>query len=227
MLLECFNINKRKLNMSILDLLLPRETKFFDYMTKHVDYLVQGATSFQDLVYQIETLSPEDFASRAASIHKCESDMDKMEAQILEQLHLTLITPIDREDIMNLTMIVDQSMDSINAITRRLAIYKQRALTEDIKKFSTIIHSIALQLRESLQLFITKKGIKESVVRMHELENEADLLFHHAVAKLFDGSTANIIDVIKYKELYEMLENTVDTIDHAGKLIRAIKVKQG
>jgi len=213
--------------MSFLDLLLPRETKFFDYMTKHVDYLVQGATAFQDLVYQIETLTPEDVASRTASIHKCESDMDKMEAMIIEQLHLTLITPIDREDIHSLTMIVDQSMDNINAITRRLSIYKQRSLPEDFKKFATIIHSICLQLRETLQFFITKKSIKESVVRMHELENEADILFHNAVAKLFDGTHTNIIDVIKFKELYEMLENTVDTVDHAGKLIRGIKVKQG
>ncbi len=213
--------------MSILDLLLPRETKFFDYMTKHVDYLVQGAASFQDLVYQIETLSPEQVASRAMAIHKCESDMDQMEATIIEQLHLTLITPIDREDIHALTMIVDQSMDNINAITRRMSMYKQRSLPEEFKKFASLVHKIALQLRETLNLFITKKSIKESVIEMHALENEADLLFHTAVAKLFDGSTQNVIDVIKFKELFEMLENTVDTIDHAGKLIRGIKVKQG
>ncbi len=213
--------------MSFLDLLLPRETKFFDYLAKHVDYLVQGAAAFQDLVYQIETLTPEEVNSRALAIHKCEEDMDKMEVLIIEQLHVTLITPIDREDIHTLAMSVDRAMDIINAITRRLTIYKQRSVPEDIKKFTTLIHSIALQLRETLRLFVAKKEIRESVVRMHEIENEADLLFHNAVAKLFDGTTANVIDVIKFKELYEMLEDAVDTIDHVGKLIRGVKVKQG
>ncbi len=213
--------------MSFLDLLLPRETKFFDYMTKHVDFLVQGSASFQDLVYQIETLSPEEVASRAMAIHKCESDMDKMEALIIEQLHITLITPLDREDIHSFTMIVDEAMDTINAITRRLSIYQQHTLSEDFKKFATLIHDISMQLRSTLGDLIAKKSVKEGLARMHALENEGDLLFHHAVAKLFDGTTANIIDVIKFKELYEMLESTVDTVDHAGKLIRGIKVKQG
>jgi uncharacterized protein Yka (UPF0111/DUF47 family) len=71
-----------------------------------------------------------------------------------------------------------------------------------------------------------KDDINDVVAKMHELENEADELFHGSMAELFNGNN-DIVYVIKFKEFYEHLETVVDVIDYFGKLIRGIRVKQG
>lgn len=214
------------MGFNLLDLLLPRETKFYDYMNQHIDFLVEGATSFQDLVSQLETLTEADRKARLASIKKCESEMDEVEAKIIEELQMTFIVPLDREDIHTLAIQIDRAMDIINGIALKIAIYDIRTLPNNFKRFADLIVTMARLLREILHLLESKKEVREQTERLHSLENECDGLFHNSLADLFRDSQ-NPITVIKLKELFEMLEACSDTMDYVGKLIRGIKVKQG
>jgi len=225
---RCCNIISMEFLMgfNLLDLLLPRETKFYDYMNQHIDFLVEGATTFQDLMSQLETLPEAERKSRCASIKRCESDMDKLEAKIIEELQTTFITPIDREDIHALAIQVDRAMDMINGIARKIEVYGIQQVPSNAKRFADIIVTMSRGLRETLHLLQSHKEVKDSCERLHKLENECDELFNISLGELFKNAT-NPLDVIKFKEIYEILEACSDTIDYSGKLIRGIRVKQG
>lgn len=215
------------MGFNLLDLLLPRETKFYDYMNQHIDFLVEGATYFQDMISQLETLSPEERKSRLAQIKKCESEMDEVEATIIEELQTTFITPLDREDIHTLAIQIDRAMDILNGAARKIEVYAIPSVPTNMKLLADINVQMARLLRETLHFLQTKKkGVTAHCERLHSLENEADELFHTSIGELFKGNK-NPIEIIQFKELYEMLETCSDTIDYVGKLIRGIKVKQG
>ncbi|HSQ41413.1 MAG TPA: DUF47 family protein, partial [Fibrobacteraceae bacterium] len=185
------------MGFNLLDLLLPRETKFYNYMNKHIDFLVQGANAFQDLASQIENLSVEEIKNKIAGIKTCESEMDRVETSIIEALQTTFITPLDREDIHTLAIQVDRAMDMINAIARKIEIYDLRALPPNVKKFSDLIVTMARGLREILHLLETRKHVKTECERMHKLENDCDDLFHASLAELFKSNTSPL-EVIKF-----------------------------
>ena len=213
------------MGFNLFDLLLPRETKFFKYMDQQVEYLVKGCTTFKDLVSKIETLSEDAIRKELLVIKDCESNGDLVERTIIEELHKTFITPIDREDIHTLAINVDRALDILNSISRKIEIYNIRQVPANVWKFADIIVKIALKMGEVVSMLKTRKSIEEAVHDMHGLENEADELFHVSMAELFNEKDP--IHIIKFKEMYEHLESVVDAIDYVGKIIRGIRVKQG
>jgi len=214
------------MGFNLLDLLLPRETKFYDYMNQHMDFLVEGTTAFQDMVGQLDKLTPAELKSRLVAIKTCESEMDKVEATIIEELQLTFITPLDREDIHTLAIQVDRAMDIVNGVARKIEIYGITKVPNYVLRMADLNATMARLLREIMHLLQAKKEVREHCEKLHKLENDCDELFNQAMAELF-RSDYDALSIIKYKELYEMLEDCSDTIDYVGKLIRGVRVKQG
>ena len=214
------------MGFNIFDLLLPRETKFFDYMDQQAEFLVKGAHIFHDLVKNIQNLSEEQIKARLTEIKDCESKGDKVERQIIDELGKTFITPIDREDIHTLAINVDRALDILNSISRKVEIYRIRKFPSNVCAFAEIIVKISEQMSPLINQLKKKTSIDVGAAEMHALENEADELFHVSMAELFSDQN-NPIDIIKFKEFYEHLESVVDAIDYVGKLIRGIKVKLG
>jgi hypothetical protein len=213
------------MGFNLFDLLLPRETKFFKYMDQQVEFLVKGCSTFKDLVSKIETLSEDAIKKELLVIKDCESNADLVERTIIEELHKTFITPIDREDIHTLAINVDRALDILNSISRKIEIYHIRQVPANVWKFADIIVKIAAKMGEVVSMLKSHKSIESAVREMHGLENEADELFHVSMAELFNEKDP--IHIIKFKEMYEHLESVVDAIDYVGKLVRGIRVKQG
>ena len=214
------------MGFNIFDLLLPRETKFFAFMHHQVEYLMKGATTFKDLVENIETLSETDIREKIATIKECESLGDAKEREIFDALSKTFITPIDREDIHTLTINVDRALDILNSISRKIEIYNIRKVPSNVRAFADIIVKITGELDILIVRLQNKKAMSEVIHKMHDLEKEADELFHASMAELFSGNE-NPVHIIKFKEFYEHLESVVDAVDYVGKLVRGIKVKLG
>ncbi|HUI92175.1 MAG TPA: DUF47 family protein [Chitinivibrionales bacterium] len=211
--------------MNILDLLLPRETKFFNYMEQQVEFLIKGCQTFKELVGKIETMSEDAIKKELLVIKDCESKGDDVEHLIIEELDKTFITPIDREDIHTLAINVDRALDILNSISRKIEIYRIRQVPANVWKFADIIVKIAAQMKLAVCHLRNRKGIQDIAKQMHELEIQADELFHESMAELFNAKDP--IHIIKFKEVYEHLENVVDAVDYVGKIVRGIKVKQG
>lgn len=214
------------MGFNVLDLLLPRETKFFKYMDEQIALLGKCTIVFRDLVESIHTLSEAQIKERLNEIKDFETKGDDVEREILFALHKTFITPIDREDIHTLAITIDRALDILNSISRKVEIYNIREVPANVCKFAAIIVKIAEDLKIAIDRLQKKNALDEVVANMHNLENEADELFHASMAELFNGKN-DAVYIIKFKEVYEHLESVVDVIDYLGKLIRGIKVKQG
>jgi len=209
-----------------LDILLPRETKFYGYMREQADVFVAGCHTFKSLVANIENMSEEEIRKKLAEIKECEFRGDEVEHRVIDELHKTFITPIDREDIHAITINIDRALDILNSISQKFEIYQIRSVPANVCKFADVIVEMAVELRFLMKALAEKGDIMVHVEKLHALENTADHLFHWSIAELFDGKH-NPIDIIKFKEVYEHLENSLDAMDGIGKLVRGIKCKLG
>lgn len=214
------------MGLNILDLLLPRETKFFDYMEQQVTCLNKAIAVFNKLVHNITSMTENDIEARLEEIKDLERKGDKLEVQIFAELNKTFITPIDREDIHLLSINIDRAFDILNSISRKVGIYNIREVPPNVCEFSILIERIGEHM-DVLVKQLRKKNYSEDIMtKMHDIENEADELFRKSMAGLFSEQNSSI-HIIKFKEFYEHLESAVDAIDYVGKLIRHIKVKMG
>ncbi|MFH0920420.1 MAG: DUF47 family protein [Fibrobacterota bacterium] len=209
-----------------LDILLPRETKFYAFMNEQVDVFIEGSRAFKQLADNIQKLEDTVIRERVAAIKELEHQGDEVEHRIIDELHKTFITPIDREDIHSITIQIDRALDILNSTAQKFDIYLIRSVPPNVCKFADIIVEMALELRALMKALAAKANILPHVEKLHVLENTADHLFHWSMAELFDGSH-NPIDIIKFKEIYEQLEGVTDAVDYVGKLVRGILVKLG
>jgi len=209
-----------------LDILLPRETKFYAYMSEQVDVLLDACKCFKGFVDGLKDLSDDDFKKRILAVKECEHRGDNVERRIIDELHKTFITPFDREDIHTIAINIDKAMDILNSITQKFEVYRIRSVPVNVRKFADVLIEIASELRLMMKALGEKEDIMVHVEKLHGLENTADHMFRWSMAELFDGEH-NPIDIIKFKEVYEYLEGITDLIDYVGKLVRGVKVKQG
>lgn len=214
------------MKFNLLDLLLPRETKFFGYLENQTTILIDTCRSFQDMILHLDRLSDEEFKNRVAAIKDFERKGDDAERLIIDELHKTFITPLDREDIHTIATTLDKALDILNSISSKFEVYQIRNAHVNVHKFAEIILEMAVELRNLFKALAGKEDIMPFVERLHVLENTADRLFHWAMADLFDGQHP-AVEVIKFKEVYEYLEGVTDCMDYVGKLVRGVKVKQG
>lgn len=214
------------MKFNLLDILLPRETKFFGYLDEQVNALVEAANAFKDMVLVLDRMSDEEFRRRIAGIKELERKGDEFEQKIIDELHKTFITPLDREDIHTITITIDKALDILNSISSKFEAYRVRGNQTNIHKFAELIVEMALELKDLFKTLSRKGDILAHVDKLHTLENRADHLFHEVMGELFDGQHAPV-EVIKYKEVYEYLEGVTDCIDYVGKLVRGVQVKQG
>jgi uncharacterized protein len=214
------------MGFNIFDYLLPKETKFYTYMDQQVGYLVCSTGIFKELIDNIKSMTEDQIREKLLKIKECETGGDEVEHSILDELKKTFITPIDREDIHTLAINIDRAIDILNSISRKIDIYDIREVPANVGKFADIIVKITKQMEVSVRRLRGKEDIDETVTAMHELENEADELFHSSMAELFSDKHDPIY-ILKFKEFYEHLETVVDAIDYVGKFIRGIRVKHG
>ena len=213
------------MKFNILDFLLPRETKFFHYMTEQGNCFYEAAVVFQDLMKRFQEISPAEKKLSLLTIKECEMRGDNIEKKIIDELNQTFITPIDREDIHTLAVKIDRAIDILNNLAKKIDIYNVTKPPKNTDRFCNIIVAIGTLMNDLMKNMESKKDIDQIQAKMHILENEADDLFHEAIAELF-SMQHNALDIIRYKEIYEHLESIVDAVDYVGKIVRGIKVKQ-
>lgn len=210
----------------IFDLLLPRETHFYAYMHELADILVDGTNLFKDFIAQFDKLSETEIHWRLTKIKDCELKGDAVEMKIIDELHKTFITPLDREDIHSIAIGIDRGLDILNSISQKFEVYNIRNFPPNIVSFAVLIADIALQIKPLLTALEKKRDINKVVENIHAIENKADYLFHLSMADLFSGKYT-AVDIVRFKDIYEHMESCVDSLDYIGKVVRGIVVKMG
>lgn len=205
-------------------MLIHKEMKFFTLFNQQADNLCTAAKYFNELV------STGNFnEDTVAQMHRIEHEGDIISREVSVMLNRTFITPFDREDIYELSNNIDNVVDSINAITKRMGLYKLTKPDAILKQFSVIIEQSALSLRDAIKYLDSMKNsirVQTYCSDVNRLENLGDQLRDNAIVELFEKST-DPIHILKWKEIYETAENTIDLCDHVGKTIYSITVKQG
>jgi hypothetical protein len=209
--------------LKLLDLLLPREVAFFKYFNDQISLFCDACESFKRLVSEVGNLTPEEIHILVIGIKQYESNEDELEMVILNKLNDTFITPIDREDIHHLVVSIGNSMDILNDVAQKIEKYQIRKVPRNILQFVEIIIAVSRELKSLINSLQKKKDLLPYIKKVHVLENEADALIHTSMAELFQ--TNDPIYIIKFKDMYEHLEQIINSMDDIAKLIRGITVK--
>lgn len=210
----------------LFDLLLPREIQFYSYMHQMANILIEGAVSFKETIANFDKLTEADIHRKLTKIKDCELKGDAVETKIIDELHKTFITPIDREDVHSIAIGIDRGLDILNSISQKIEVYNIRKFPPNVAAFSELIVDIAQQVNPLLSALEKKKNINVVVDDMHAIENKADYLFHLSMADLFSGSYSTI-DIVRFKDVYEHMESCVDSLDYIGKVVRGVMIKMG
>lgn len=210
---------------SFLHALLPREDKFFRYFESGADNLLAAARVFAELMSN--DISREERTQKIKKIEEIEHKGDEITHQIFNELGATFITPFDREDIASLTSKMDDVLDYVKGAASRLDLYRVKKIAPEMEILAKLIYEQVSELHKavhSLHDFKHAALIKESLVRINSIENEADDIFERAIADLFD-SCKDPIKLIKTKELLVSLETATDQCEDAANVIESIIVK--
>ncbi len=203
---------------------LPKEVKFFDYLNLQGENLVKASGYFKSILKN----GVMDEAS-ARKIHDLEHEGDTLNHEITDMLNRTFITPIDREDIYALANQLDDVMDMLNAMAGRMKLYKLDPGDEYFSQFMDLIDQSAVALSNAVKhMHDTKRArrVLDHCIEVNRLENVGDQVREKAISNLFETEKDPIM-VIKWKEIYEVAEGTMDKCEHVAKVIESILVKHG
>ncbi|WP_123043451.1 DUF47 domain-containing protein [Cohnella candidum] len=142
---------------------------------------------------------------------------------IITELNKTFITPIEREDIMELVKRLDDVLDGVEACVSRFDMYHVTKSDVNIRNFADCLRRCSLEIKSAIYLLTQKKllAMQPHCVKLHELENEGDVLMRQSVKHLFQNVT-DPIELMKYKEVYERLEETTDSCEHVANTLQSI-----
>jgi uncharacterized protein Yka (UPF0111/DUF47 family) len=202
---------------------LPQDFNFFDFFNKEVDYVVQAAKLFNEIVKKGEV----DQETRE-KMRTIEHEGDKIAYQIIDHLNKTFITPFDREDIHALAKKLDDVNDMLNTIVSRLRIYKIKNVDEILIEFGKLIEESVNSLACAINHLNNMKNaniILSSCLNMNRLESEADKLRDKALEDLL-SKEKDPIEIIKRKEIYQDAETVLDICKATAHIIESILVKQ-
>jgi hypothetical protein len=204
--------------------LKPREMVFFDLLESAAANVYQASQLF-DL--EIRTGDPVRFAELRRQMKDLEHIGDDLTREIMDRLNHTFVTPIDREDIMQLAHAIDDVVDKIHAICERLILYRISHVMPAVTEMSSLIvegSGELLHLIRFLRNMSNQKEIQDRIRRVHTLENKADSIYHAALAQIFEDPK-DPIELIKWKELLEQIEDATDKIELVAKVIGSTVMK--
>jgi len=200
--------------------LLPREDKYFDMFTQMAEKIEEAAGI---LIEMLES-DGSDFASYTKRIKTVEHSCDQLTHEITTKLNKSFITPFDREDIYTLSVALDDICDYIDAGARAIVMYDIHEFNDDARGLAKAIRDISTAIKGAVSRLSNPNGINEYFVEIHRLENVADDIYFRAMGKLFKGTT-DPIEVIKWKEFLEILENATDRAESVANIIESIVLK--
>ena len=199
--------------------LIPRDGKFYDLFNEQAQNIHQAA---QVLVILFRDFK--DVEKRVAEIKAAEHKGDQITRSVMTKLNQTFITPFDREDIHALSSALDDVMDLVDAAASRLIIYKVKFVTPGALQLANVILRGAEILVKAIAELKRPQNILKYCEQLNQIEEESDRIKGECIAKLFEDSTLPI-EVIKWKEIYEVLEAATDKCEDVSDVLATVALK--
>jgi len=203
----------------LLQRFMPREEGFFDLFAKQADNVVVGAKALQQMLSHY-TGVPE----QAQSVKAIEHEGDEITHGILTKLNQTFITPFDREDIHELCSQIDDVIDLIDAAASRFVLYRVDKVREGTLDLVKVLVSATVEVTAAVHALSSPENALKHCIEINRYENESDRICRTLIAKLFDEET-NPVQIIKWKEIFEVIETAVDKCEDVANVIEGVILK--
>jgi uncharacterized protein len=197
----------------------PKDREFFDLFEEAGTNTVRAA----DLLDQMLRSYPER-AELAKDITICEQEGDRITHDIIHRLNQTFVTPIEREDILELASALDDICDFIEEVADYLGLYKIEAPMEQAQRLAHTLLQASRQIAEALPRMRDFRDISHYTVEINRLENDGDRIVREAVASLFETGIDPMV-VIRWKDIFERLEEAVDATERVANILEGIVIK--
>jgi hypothetical protein len=202
--------------------LIPRQEHFFGEFVALAEQIQVGARTLKQMLAN----DPPDLA-KAQAIKDIEHVCDGKTRGIIDRLNRTFVTPLDREDIHKLAISLDDVMDAIDAVAAVVRLYRIARIRAGARRLADLIVESTDRIVEALGALEDRHSVViELAARVDQLEREADRVHQDAIVELFDQET-NPIEVIKWKEIFDILEAATDRCEDVGNLLEGVVVKHG
>ncbi len=201
---------------------LPRGNQFFDLFEEGAANLVEIAKLFRQLVEKWE-----DVENKVREISELEHKGDDVVHRIMANLHSTFVTPLDREDITALANAMDDVVDFIDAAADNMMLYRIDHPTPGALELANVIVEAANEVERAMPSLRRRAELGQMLARcveLNRLENEADRIMRRLVGELFADST-NVVDIIKWREVYELMESATDRCEDVANVLEAVALK--
>jgi hypothetical protein len=200
--------------------LLPREDEYFVFFSQMTEKIQEASTFLVEMMHG----ENEKFEATAKKIKDTEHGCDEITHKITTKLNKSFITPFDREDIYTLIVALDDVCDYIDAAARAVIMYNIRNINDYSKHLAKVIQSLAIEINSAIGMLKKPVNMNQHIIEIHRLENEADDVYFRAIGELFQNETDSI-QLIKLKELYEIMENATDRCESVANIIESIMLK--
>ncbi|MEO8431776.1 MAG: DUF47 family protein [Acidobacteriota bacterium] len=198
---------------------LPRDEKYFDQFNELAQRIHESA---RILARFFGKESP--VLAVADQIKRLEHECDEISHEILRGIDRSFITPIDREDIHQLAVRLDDVIDLIDGTVRRVVLFNIAEPTPISRRLSDVIVAITQEMVAAVAALKKQKSVIEKCIQMKKLENEGDVAYHEAVASLFRGNV-DPIEVIKWKDVYDNMEECIDKCEAVAHVLESVVLK--
>jgi uncharacterized protein len=199
--------------------LAPRDREFFDLFDEAGGNILRAAGLLEEML--------RDFPERnelARDILICEQDGDRVTHDIIQRLNQTFVTPIDREDIYQLASALDDVVDYTEEVADYLGLYNIEAPMAQSQELARVLHACARQIAEAMPRLRGFKDISHYTVEINRLENDGDRITREAIASLFNNGIDPMV-VIRWKDIFERLEEAIDSCERVANILEGIVIK--
>jgi hypothetical protein len=201
------------------NVIAPKDRQFFDLFEEAGGNIVRAAGLLEEMLLEYPERS-----DLAREILICEQDGDRITHDIIQRLNQTFVTPIDREDIHELSSALDDVVDYTEEVADYLGLYKIEAPMTQAQDLAKVLHAAARQIAEAMPRLRGFKDISHYTVEINRLENDGDRITREAIASLFDTGIDPMV-VIRWKDIFERLEDAIDSTEHVANILEGIVIK--
>lgn len=200
----------------------PKEDKFYEFFEQSANIAYKAANSLVEFLNDLKNSEV-----NMKKIKDIEHEGDKKQHEILAELNKTFITPIDREDIYLIAKDMDDIVDLIESSASRFVLLNVNVCTDEARKLAQMILEsckVIIEIMKELKNMKISKTLSEKIIKVNGIEENGDIISRTAIKQIF-RSDMEVIDIIKWREIYQYLEDTLDSCEDLANVVEGVVMK--
>jgi uncharacterized protein Yka (UPF0111/DUF47 family) len=197
--------------------LIPREQRFFQLFEREASLVSKTLGELSRSLQEGKSAHP--------GLRELEHQCDEVTHEIYTLTNRTFTTPMETEDILHLAHALDDIVDLAEEVSDKIDLYKASPIPDDARQMGECLAAAGAEIEKAVRHLDSAEDVQPALLEVHRLENVGDRVTREALQRLFNGSGHDPADLIKWKDLYDLLEDTMDQCESVAEIIETITVK--